>query len=348
MMSERVLWLRLCVTGPTPECGEIVGLRIVDRQAHRTVFDAFFHPVREDGWKSVPAGGTYVNLSNRLPLSIYVEGIERILSGATLLRGEHVARDIRFLRAAGVHLEDKVVARSVTAEHHKRLASGHCRPHAHREPGLPAHPGGMNTIPYPKQTHPPPICSEKERTMTPTLHARKGVLQTGRRVSATAAAMPRTKPHAPSQVAAASTMPDESPASNSSPSVSPVDSIQRSPSMTAGSVTLRNRPSATAIRYGQPGQARPPREHRFVMGQRLVSNRGSDRHDRGGMETQGHRCALQEPGYPVHRHETATENGNEARSVVFHHARRSIVLGDDIRSTDTHASGMISAAWDGP
>lgn len=53
-MSERVLWLRLCVTGPTPECGEIVGLRIVDRQAHRTVFDAFFHPVREDGWKSVP------------------------------------------------------------------------------------------------------------------------------------------------------------------------------------------------------------------------------------------------------------------------------------------------------
>lgn len=58
-MSERVLWLRLCVTGPTPECGEIVGLRIVDRQAHRTVFDAFFHPVREDGWKSVPAGGVY-------------------------------------------------------------------------------------------------------------------------------------------------------------------------------------------------------------------------------------------------------------------------------------------------
>ena len=104
-MSERVLWLRLCVTGPTPECGEIVGLRIVDRQAHRTLFDAFFHPVREDGWKSVPAGGANVNLANRLPLSIYVEGIERILSGATLLRGEHVAR-------------------SVMAERHKRLASG--------------------------------------------------------------------------------------------------------------------------------------------------------------------------------------------------------------------------------
>lgn len=99
---------------------------------------------------------------------------------------------------------------------------------------------------------------------------------------------------------------------------------------------------------GQPGQARPPREHRFVMGQRLVPNRGSDRHDRGDMETQGHRCALQEPGYPVHRHETAAEDGGEARSVVFHHVRRSIVFGDDIRSTDTHASGMISAAWDGP
>ena len=53
-MSERVLWLRLCVTGPTPECGEIVGLRIVDRQARRTVFDAFFHPVREDGWMRLP------------------------------------------------------------------------------------------------------------------------------------------------------------------------------------------------------------------------------------------------------------------------------------------------------
>lgn len=104
-MSERVLWLRLCVTGLTPECGEIVGLRIVDRQAHRTVFDAFFHPVREDGWKSVPAGGVNVNLANRLPLNIYVDGIERILSGATLLRGEHVARDIRFLRAAGERLE---------------------------------------------------------------------------------------------------------------------------------------------------------------------------------------------------------------------------------------------------
>ena len=123
-MSERVLWLRLCVTGPTPECGEIVGLRIVDRQAHRTVFDAFFHPVREDGWKSVPAGGVNVNLANRLPLNIYVDGVERILSGATLLRGEHVERDIRFLRAAGVRIEDQVVARSVMVERHKRLASG--------------------------------------------------------------------------------------------------------------------------------------------------------------------------------------------------------------------------------
>lgn len=98
----------------------------------------------------------------------------------------------------------------------------------------------------------------------------------------------------------------------------------------------------------QPGQTRPPREHRFVTGQRLVTQSRPDRHDRGDMETQGHRCALQEPGYPVHRHETAAEDEGEARSVVFHHDRRSIVLGDDIRSTDTHASGMISAAWDGP
>lgn len=65
-----------------------------------------------------------MNLANRLPLNIYVDGVERILSGATLLRGEHVARDVRFLRAAGVHLDDQVVERSVMAERHKRLASG--------------------------------------------------------------------------------------------------------------------------------------------------------------------------------------------------------------------------------
>lgn len=35
-----------------------------------------------------------------------------------------MARDIRFLRAAGGRIEDQVVERSVTAEHHKRLASG--------------------------------------------------------------------------------------------------------------------------------------------------------------------------------------------------------------------------------
>ena len=99
---------------------------------------------------------------------------------------------------------------------------------------------------------------------------------------------------------------------------------------------------------GQPGQARPPREHRFVTGQRLVPNRGSDRHDRGGMETQGHRCALQEPGYPVHRHETAAEDGGEARSVVFHHDRRSIVFGDDIRSIHPRVPQVISAARAGP
>ena len=100
-MSERVLWLRLCVTGPTPECGEIVGLRIVDRQAHRTVFDAFFHPVREDGWKSVPAGGVNVNLANRLPLNIYVDGIEWILSGATRARGTRRPVPARRRRPSG-------------------------------------------------------------------------------------------------------------------------------------------------------------------------------------------------------------------------------------------------------
>ena len=84
------------------------------------------------------------------------------------------------------------------------------------------------------------------------------------------------------------------------------------------------------------------------MGQLLVPNRGSDRHDRGDTGTQGHRCALQEPGYPVHRHETAAEDGGEARSVVFHHDRRSIVLGDDIRSIHPRVPQVISAARAGP
>ena len=99
---------------------------------------------------------------------------------------------------------------------------------------------------------------------------------------------------------------------------------------------------------GQPGQTRPPREHRFVTGQRLVTQSRPDRHDRGDMETQGYRCALQEPGYPVHRHETAAEDGGEARiRVVFHHARRSFGL-DDIRSIHPRVPQVISAARAGP
>ncbi len=188
-MSERVLWLRLCVTGPTPECGEIVGLRIVDRQAHRTVFDAFFHPVREDGWKSVPAGGVNVNLANRLPLNIYVDGIERILSGATLLRGEHVARDIRFLRAAGVRIEDQVVERSVTAEHHKRLASGIAVP-TRTGNQVCRHPGGMNkpSLTRNKPIHHPSAVKRENQECQPYKRVRPTAATADRRPSATAEA----------------------------------------------------------------------------------------------------------------------------------------------------------------
>ena len=228
-MSERVLWLRLCVTGPTPECGEIVGLRIVDRQAHRTVFDAFFHPVREDGWKSVPAGGVNVDLSSRLPLSIYVDGIERILSGATLLRGEHVARDVRFLRAAGVHLEDQVVERSVMAERHKRLASGIAVP-TRAGTGL-AGPSrwGEKTHPLPETNPSITHLQRKERTRNanPTSACAHG----GHSGSTPLGDRGSDVVDEPIRVVTgrgASTMPDESPASNSSPSVIPVDSIQRS------------------------------------------------------------------------------------------------------------------------
>ena len=178
-MSERVLWLRLCVTGPTPECGEIVGLRIVDRQARRMVFDAFFHPVREDGWKSVPAGGVNVNLANRLPLNIYVDGIERILSGATLLRGEHVERDIRFLRAAGVRIEDQVVARSVMVERHKRLASGIAGPSRWDE---------QPSLTRNKPIHHPSAAKRENQECQPYKRVRPTAATADRRPSATAEA----------------------------------------------------------------------------------------------------------------------------------------------------------------
>lgn len=184
--------------------------------------------------------------------------------------------------------------------------------------------------------------------MTPTLHARKGVLQNG------TSGISDRGGYAADETACAITGRGGEHDAGREPGIEQLafrESRGQHPTQPIHDGGIRDITEQTigdGHTVRQPGQARPPREHRFVMGQRLVPNRGSDRHDRGGMETQGHRCALQEPGYPVHRHETAAENGNEARSVVFHHARRSIVLGDDIRSTDTHASGMISAAWDGP
>lgn len=131
-----------------------------------------------------------MNLANRLPLNIYVDGIERILSGATLLRGEHVERDIRFLRAAGVRIEDQVVARSVMVERHKRLASGIGRPHAHREPGLPAHPGGMNkpSLTRNKPIHHPSAVKRENRECQPYKRVRPTAATADRRPSATAEA----------------------------------------------------------------------------------------------------------------------------------------------------------------
>ncbi len=46
-MSEKSVVASVVRDRTDSQCREIVGLRIVDRQAHRTVFDAFFHPVRK-------------------------------------------------------------------------------------------------------------------------------------------------------------------------------------------------------------------------------------------------------------------------------------------------------------
>lgn len=206
----------------------------------------------------------------------------------------------------------------------------------------------MNNHPLPETNPSTTHLQRKERTMTPTLHARKGVLQNG------TSGISDRGGYAADETACAITGRGGEHDAGREPGIEqlafrdPRGQHPTQPIHDGGIRDITEQTIGDGHTVRQPGQARPPREHRFVMGQRLVPNRGSDRHDRGDMETQGHRCALQEPGYPVHRHETATENGNEARSVVFHHARRSIVLGDDIRSTDTHASGMISAAWDGP
>lgn len=185
--------------------------------------------------------------------------------------------------------------------------------------------------------------------MTPTLHARKGVLQNG------TSGISDRGGYAADETACAITGRGGEHDAGREPGIEqlafrdPRGQHPTQPIHDGGIRDITEQTIGDGHTVRQPGQTRPPREHRFVTGQLLVPNRGSDRHDRGDMETQGHRCALQEPGYPVHRHETAAEDGGEARiRVVFHHARRSIVLGDDIRSTDTHASGMISGARDGP
>lgn len=184
--------------------------------------------------------------------------------------------------------------------------------------------------------------------MTPTLHARKGVLQNG------TSGISDRGGYAADETACVVTGRGGEHDAGREPCVEQLavrESRGQHPTQPIHDGGIRDITEQTigdGHAIGQPGQARPPREHRFVMGQLLVPNRGSDRHDRGDMETQGHRCALQEPGYPVHRHETAAEDGGEARSVVFHHARRSIVLGDDIRSIHPRVPQVISGARDGP
>lgn len=184
--------------------------------------------------------------------------------------------------------------------------------------------------------------------MTPTLHARKGVLQNG------TSGISDRGGYAADETACAITGRGGEHDAGREPGIEqlavrdPRGQHPTQPIHDGGIRDITEQTIGDGHAIGQPGQTRPPREHRFVTGQRLVPNRGSDRHDRGDMETQGHRCALQEPGYPVHRHETAMENGNEARSVVFHHDRRSIVLGDDIRSIHPRVPQVISGARDGP
>lgn len=184
--------------------------------------------------------------------------------------------------------------------------------------------------------------------MTPTLHARKGVLQNG------TSGISDRGGYAADETACAITGRGGEHDAGREPGVEQLafrESRGQHPTQPIHDGGIRDITEQTighGHTIGQPGQTRLLLERRFVTGQLLVPNRGSDRHDRGDMETQGHRCALQEPGYPVHRHETAAEDGGEARiRVVFHHARRSFGL-DDIRSIHPRVPQVISGARDGP
>ncbi|KFI93185.1 hypothetical protein BISA_1350 [Bifidobacterium saguini DSM 23967] len=145
-MSERVLWIRLYVTGPTPSSGEVVGLRIENRQIHRVLFDAFFRPSAEREWDMLPTENGVVDLRDRLHISIYITPIELILSQATIIRGDCVERDLMFLQAAGIHIEKPVVARSIQAEHRRRLAQGIAVPAHTQELDCRPIPGALETI----------------------------------------------------------------------------------------------------------------------------------------------------------------------------------------------------------
>lgn len=206
----------------------------------------------------------------------------------------------------------------------------------------------MNNHPLPETNPSTTHLQRKERTMTPTLHARKGVLQNG------TSGISDRGGYAADETACAITGRGGEHDAGREPGIEqlavrdPRGQHPTQPIHDGGIRDITEQTIGDGHAIGQPGQARPPREHRFVMGQRLVTQSRPDRHDRGDMETQGHRCALQEPGYPVHRHETAAEDEGEARSVVFHHDRRSIVLGDDIRSIHPRVPQVISGARDGP
>lgn len=172
-MSERVLWLRLCVTGPTPECGEIVGLRIVDRQGAS-------HGVRR---VLPPRQGR--RLEERAGRRGEREPGEP--SAVEHLRGWDRTDPIPVRRCCAASMWNATSVScappaSVSRTRSWRVASWSNGIRDLRR-GLPSPraPGTRfagpsrwdeQTIPYPKQTHPPPICSEKREPGMPTLQAR--------------------------------------------------------------------------------------------------------------------------------------------------------------------------------
>ena len=109
-MTGAQLWVSAAVTAPTPQSGELIGLVIADKSSNRMLVDhAVFKPVKtvSDLDPDLAPLISLEDAQHRLPFAPYYKGkVEEILSEAERLDGPHVERDLLFLEAQGVHVND--------------------------------------------------------------------------------------------------------------------------------------------------------------------------------------------------------------------------------------------------